>query len=726
MFTRANPEQKRDIWCRGINLRPDTINDEERSVDAVLSTESRVGVYDFEREESIDEVLLVSGAKFPEQIPLLDNHNRSTVSAVLGSIRNIREVNGEIHCRLYFLKDDPAATRAWQLVKEGHQKDISAGYRPERYTDIARGDTKTVLGRSYTAGNRRLRITTSYRIREGSLVPIGADQAAKIRADDGCAPTTEIVMKPELKAYLVSLGLRADATDEQAEGFRAALGDEHTTRALAIEEGKETFPAKQKKEPEDQQRGSAPVAGGPSFPKGNVDHTDAIRAERDRIEGIRKLATADTNPEIIQRAISDGISVADAGLLILRAERDSAPKPASSFSHHTRGVSKEVNKQVLAAGLMHRSGARMVDPRAPEHVRKEQERLAEMGERFRGLSLPDMARIAAQMDGARDPETGMEPFTRDEFIRAGLSTPTLSYAFTTNVNAVVVGSYEEAGDTTDWVETVDVSDFRENEDISLGKQAGLELLPRGKTATHATFADEHETYSVRRFAKQFAVDEQDMIDDRLGVFQEVLPEMGRAAARLRPDFVYYLLLANPQLVVDGTAVFDDAAHANLNANVFQASALKTGITRMKKQKQDGVNLNIVAKYLVVPPTLEWTARELLNSAQIVIAGTAGSVTERGSKNVLMDSGLQLRCDARIENGVTDPLTGTAANGSASAWFLFSAPRKTIRVAYLAGSGRRPTIRQYTFDKGRYGIGWDIKMDIGAKFMGYRGCYKGNS
>ncbi len=46
--------------------------------------------------------------------------------------------------------------------------------------------------------------------------------------------------------------------------------------------------------------------------------------------------------------------------------------------------------------------------------------------------------------------------------------------------------------------------------------------------------------------------------------------------------------------------------------------------------------------------------------------------------------------------------------------------RTIKIAYLTGTGRAPQSRTFTLDKGKYGMGWDVKMDVGGSAMDWRG------
>jgi hypothetical protein len=128
------------------------------------------------------------------------------------------------------------------------------------------------------------------------------------------------------------------------------------------------------------------------------------------------------------------------------------------------------------------------------------------------------------------------------------------------------------------------------------------------------------------------------------------------------------------------------------------------------------------RFLIVPPALVWRAKELLKSASVVIAGDTDTV--RGNYNALSEENIVVVPEARLENGVTAPDTGTAHAGSASTWFLAAAAAShTIEFAYLRGTGRAPVVRSFGLTQGRWGIGWDINHDIGAKALDWRGLAK---
>ena len=164
-----------------LHLRAETANDAARTVECWIATESAVPMLDYERWEMLDEILLARGARLPTQVPLLDTHSRDSVERVLGSLRNLRVEKDRVCGTIHFDESEPAQ-RAYGKVARGHITDVSAGYRVVAAVEIEPGETAKVEARDFTAGQRRMRVATSWDLREGSLVPIGADREAKIRA----------------------------------------------------------------------------------------------------------------------------------------------------------------------------------------------------------------------------------------------------------------------------------------------------------------------------------------------------------------------------------------------------------------------------------------------------------------------------------------------------------------------------------------------------------------
>ena len=720
-----------DLVCRGLTVRAESINEEERSVEAVLTTNTRATVFDFGSLRMIDEILDPEGAEYGRQVVLLDSHQRYDTSSVLGSIRNMRRDGDGTVGRLYFAKDNERAEAAWNLVRQGHLTDVSIGYRANDFVDIPARQTQVVNGRSYTAGDRTLRITKRFSIREGSLVPIGADAAAKIRSEHQSTHSRNITMPVALRRYLESIGLRKEATEDEANTFRAALSGEHKLTAdwhSLSPEQQTAFNASRTATPAPVM--TPPVASQPA----NLVDTDAIRreaatAERARMAMCRSAQVEGVSDELVERAINEGwdaTRVNQEYLTALRSHREQRQTIEGAPAVHTRTESTDNQLRGLAAGLMHRTSTQIVldGPNATRFGWSRHnlvERDADLGDRYREFSLYDMCREFCQLTGVRDPLTGDVPWHRSEFIRAAVSTPTFSNIYTTSVHARLLMGYMGGPDTSDWCSTEDVSNFQTQDRIATGQYSNLKLLPSGGTADHATVSDNIESYKIARYARQFVMDEQDILSDNLDAIQNTPVAFGAAAGRLRPDLVYSILLANANMR-DAVALFH-STHSNTATNAFSSTNMATGVAAMYAQSEDGVRLNLRPRWLIVNPSLEGSGRATINSELLL----TGSDTTIGNQNWLRQLNMEIRVESRLDaTGVTNPANNTAYTGSTTTWFLVADNMRTVRVGYLAGTNRQPVIRRAPLTQGQWGVGWDVNMDIGAKALDWRGMYRGNT
>ncbi len=740
---RAEPQTHRDFTCHTLTLRAETINAESRTVEAVLATDSAVAVFDFRRFEVIDEVLVMRGMKPPTQMPLLANHARFGIEDVLGSIRDMRKEGNQLIGRLHFATgpEESPEERAWEKVRQGHLTDVSIGYRSINFVDIPAGESQTINGKRYTAGVRTLRITTESRPHEGSITPIGADQAAKIRRDLGF-DFGERTMNKQLRSYLESVGLRSDASEEEAQTFRAALNQDQQTSADGIIAGTIQFPEQPPADPSDPpaQRTQPPVdppAADPPVvptnpPAQRAAETDpeavrltAIQEERQRATQIRSLAGDDVPEEIVTRAITEGWDESRASREFLTAIRSARSEPIGGAPfQHSRGHEQDCTAMALASAMMMRSGLDPVgnhvsirDGIFQPGVRVQQDQLeqaAERGHHFRHMSLIDVCRESCRLDGSR-----VSLYDQPAMLRAAVSGSTLTGIFTTNFSAMLIASYMVLLDTTEgWTRSTDVPNFQTNERTQMGKMGALKRHGRGGVAHDMEYDDQTESYKIARYSGKFSVDEMDIIDDRFGAIQQTSPqEMGEAAAQLRPDLVFSILLNNPDMR-DGVALFHEATHGNTRGTAGLALAtLEAAINALNTQTDRGKPLNKAQEVrLITPEALSFKADQLVNSSEI-----RESVAADGTRNPIRSRRIIPVSDSRLDNGVTDPVTETVLAGSATTWYL-SRPgdRHTIEVGHLRGRGRRPQIRSFTLSEGQWGIGWDVNMDIGAKALDWKG------
>lgn len=180
------PEIYKDMFSREARLL--SVDDEQRSIDGILTTEAPAIVWDWYRFEPIQEILLMSGAQLPERVVLLNAHSRESGNDVVGTTKDYQntEVDGykAITAKNYFSSTEE---KLYTKAKEGHLRDTSIGYVTSR-TDsiqIKPGKSANVEGKEIRNDHpdMDLFIRTKWWLKENSLVPIGADQRAKLRAE---------------------------------------------------------------------------------------------------------------------------------------------------------------------------------------------------------------------------------------------------------------------------------------------------------------------------------------------------------------------------------------------------------------------------------------------------------------------------------------------------------------------------------------------------------------
>lgn len=237
--------EQNKLAVRSITI-PKTLDEATRSVDIIAATETPVNEYDWHTGETWPTVLLPDGARLNRrELPLLDNHNRWSVTDTLGTNSNPRLIDDASVGRslVYTMTISAAEQRVWTKVKEGHLKNVSVGRKdgdlyPMEYAQpeyVPAGQTKVIKGRSFTGP---VRVIADWEPIEVSIANLGADPNAQVRSEEsgGSLPASSqqkesLTMNPQLRALLVKRGLAADATEAAAYAF---LGQLLATRSVVF------------------------------------------------------------------------------------------------------------------------------------------------------------------------------------------------------------------------------------------------------------------------------------------------------------------------------------------------------------------------------------------------------------------------------------------------------------------------------------------------------------
>ena len=156
----------------------------------------------------------------------------------------------------------------------------------------------------------------------------------------------------------------------------------------------------------------------------------------------------------------------------------------------------------------------------------------------------------------------------------------------------------------------------------------------GAIPTMREFVDERmpkglseHNYSIRnkKWEVSIGVDRDALDDDQYGQIRVRVQGLGAEAQRHKDQLVFELLAAGfaatKGTCYDGQYFFDSdhsegesGTQSNVGTSALSAVALQAAITAMMKIKDDqGKVLGILPDLLVIPPDLQWTAIELLES-----------------------------------------------------------------------------------------------------------------
>ena len=287
---------------------PATLDEQARTVDAVMTTEAPATVVDWERWELVDEILILDGANYAKQMPLLDTHDRSGVGQVLGSVRDIRRDGDTLVGTVHF-SSVPEADSALTKVREGHLTDFSIGYTVQESVWVPEGQSYALNGKSYDGP---VKLSTKFEIKELSICPIGADKLAKARA-----------------------------------------------AAANLKPMEATMPAPN-------EEGRSPVAETPPAPVIDLDAERAAiaTAERARSAELTAMGRKFDCLDLAEKAIADGTSVADFNGVVLdyvSKQRESAPQQVG-FRAEMGLDDKEKFRSAAEDAILIRSGHAGVKP----------------------------------------------------------------------------------------------------------------------------------------------------------------------------------------------------------------------------------------------------------------------------------------------------------------------------------------------------------------------------
>lgn len=321
---------------------------------------------------------------------------------------------------------------------------------------------------------------------------------------------------------------------------------------------------------------------------------------------------------------------------------------------------------------------------------------------LRGYSMVEMARESLRRESGSTVNFG----DNMELARAAINSTSTFPAIMSNLaNKSVMVGFNEAETTYQiWAGKGSNRDFKEAARVALSEAGTLELVPEGGQFKQDSFSEASARTKVATYGKLFSLTRQAIINDDLGLFSKIATKYGSAAKRLVNKMVYAQLTGNVKMQ-DNVALFD-TKHGNVagTGEALSVKAIAKAITAMRRQKgiQGEATLNITPKYLVVPPELEMTAYQIVNSTAAVDGVNSGVANPYKGRFIVV-------ADAEL----TDP----------DAWYLVAdaTQHDTIEVTYLNGveTPRLETRQGFDVD----GIEYKVAFDCGVSALDFRGVFK---
>jgi hypothetical protein len=718
-----------DTNYRSLSVRAATFNEENRSVEAVISTEQPVDMPDWGRQMMVPEVLVPSGAEFPSnrQVPFLDSHQRRSVKDQLGSAREIKINGNEITATLVFRKSKESDD-ALGGVRDGHITDVSVGYDVLKRQFIESGAKKTIGNRTYEGP---VNVVTKWRLREVSLTPIGADDQAKLRGLDPAAvrfksseEQEEFAMNPELRALLVSKGMPEAHTDEQAQRW---LID----NAAKLGEVKK----EEKKEERSQQTQTLPTAA--DLAKLVADATrqavaDQAAARKAFEVDVRELCEmADMPAEIEACRELEDLAAVRKHIKDAKAKQAEHVPYGATVRHVSSGTERlEVDLRSALTLTACRAALNGDEAKLEKYYPSAQR--SKQADNFRYATLFDMATEYVRSRGIQT--LGL---TRDQIAicamfgpeKAGIraaaggaayhGTGSFSNLTLDAVNKSMMIGYQEVPAT--WrgpmKQGQSATDFKNIHRMQLGAIPNLPVWNDSVRPDIASMADGKATYAVECRSIGIDFGYKLIVNDDMSALTSTPMKLGDAAARTVNTVAWAQITSNPTMR-DAQSLFLETPtglryRKNLTTGTGAPSSTTLGTLKALMRLMRGENtpegtessdiLNLTPAYLVVPASLETTAEVLVNS--IYDPGSTGAGTFNPTRSLKL---------------VVEPLLDAA---STVAWYLFAEPTRveTVEVTFLAGQ-ETPQVREVR-DEHTLASTYYVLQSVAAKALDHRGIQK---
>lgn len=299
--------------------------------------------------------------------------------------------------------------------------------------------------------------------------------------------------------------------------------------------------------------------------------------------------------------------------------------------------------------------------------------------------------------------------TNSDLLRTALKGSTGFESLVDNVANKSLHTWQEAGVTYPLITTSRiVKDFRPVKDYTLSAFGGVEEVQEGENLTYGVFSDEGKEFGVKLYRKGFLLTEHMLINDDIGILNDMSRKASDGAFRTLNKAVYDVLFSVGN-IYDGKALFH-ADHANSagTASKISIKSLAEGEKAMRKQKDISGQaiLDIRPSIVICDPYVGVFAGQLIGSAVDPDKHNATPNPMQGKYQI-----------------VTDPILGDYSGTSEQNWFMLASPSSSpvIKVHHLQKYSR-PTLTSTT-DYENLSIKYQLSFSFAVHVVDFRGVWK---
>lgn len=631
-------------------------------------------------------VIDIAGLKAKARVPILFAHS---TYQVLGQSTAVTKSAAKVELAGVITGEDEFTQGVVAHARNGYVWSASVGVWPLKVMEVKAGATVAANGRTFTGP---LYLFKQSELHEVSILPIGADRDAETRIAASGREGAQTMKTFE--EWLRAAGWDPDAlSDGQKKALRAAYDAEQAAQA-------DDEPANPAPNPKPAKAGA--VGSATPAPQQQADPADpvaqmnaAAAANLERINAIRNVC-GDQHQAVCAQAIREGWSVEKTELHVLRAARNT---PGHAPAILTGAGSDVPHGLLLEAAACQSLRLKSTEKSFSDKV------LQAAHTAFRGrIGLQRLVVEAARANGW--PHMYFDDGPTD-CLRAAFSSTAIGGILSNIGNKVALEAFNHVEQVWRRIARIKpVKDFKAITSYRLTATGKYEKVPATGELEHGVIGDESFTNKADTFGKVLALTRTDLINDDLGVLNDLMSILGGDGGRTMNHVIWTEFLDN--------GGFFHADHNNYKEGVETAlgfASLGVALQMFRDQKDgNGNSIAISPSLLLVPTALEGIANALYKAEQL--RDTTAS---------------KLTLTTNIYQGSFEPLVSTYLGNanypgaSQKKWYLLAAAvvLAVLEVVVLNGN-EAPTIESVDAPPNQLGIILRAYHDFGCSKQDKRG------